>query len=55
VQVGDVFKVKEAIERRREWTPIIIPQMEPLIGFLLAKSQRGSQEKPFARLGNACG
>ncbi len=46
VQVGDVFKVKEAIERRREWAPIIIPKMQPLIDFCYGKSKRAPDEKP---------
>jgi hypothetical protein len=41
VQVSDVFKVKEAIERRREWTDIIVPKMQPLIDFMLAKARPG--------------
>jgi hypothetical protein len=48
VQYGDVIKVKEAIERRREWVGTIIPQMDPLINFMHAKSRRRSPDDPPA-------
>jgi hypothetical protein len=41
VQVSHVFKVKEDIQRRREWTEMIIPKMSPLIDFMLAKTRPG--------------
>jgi hypothetical protein len=46
VQFGDVSKVKEAIERRREWALLIVPKMLPLLDFCYGQSRRSLDDQP---------